>query len=97
MRAGRQRDLALHLRSRSCAATTSRTRAPPWLHIHVQKLSLLQDAQTVKTLVDAGLKLSARHQREYFNQPAPSGPDDELQPPVKNALDPTSKPASCAN
>jgi phage gp29-like protein len=65
-----------------------------WLHIHVQKLSLLQDAQTVKTLVDAGLKLSARHNREYFNQPAPSGPDDELQPPVKNALDPTSKPAA---
>jgi phage gp29-like protein len=66
---------------------------PPWLHIHVQKLSLLQDAQTVQTLASAGLKLSARHQREYFNQPAPSGPDDELQPPVKNASDPTSKPA----
>jgi phage gp29-like protein len=72
----------------------NRTRFPagiaPHLHVHVQKLSLLQDAQTVKTLGEAGLKLSARHQREYFNQPAPSGPDDELKPPEKNA-DPFAK------
>ncbi len=62
--------------------------APPFLHLHVQKLDLLQDAQTVKTLVEAGLKLSARHQREHFNQPAPSGADDELKPLVNNAEPP---------
>lgn len=59
--------------------------APPWLHLHVQKLDLLQDAKVVQTLVASGLSLSAAHQREHFNQPAPRGADDELKPPVTNA------------
>lgn len=58
--------------------------APPWMHLHVQKLDLLQDAKVVETLVRSGMKLSARHQREHFNQPAPSGADDELKPPETN-------------
>jgi len=62
--------------------------AAPWMHLHVQKLELLQDAQAVKTLVDAGMKLSQRHQREVFNQPEPLDDDDTLKPLVKNAPDP---------
>lgn len=58
--------------------------APPFLHLHVQKLDLLNDAKTVETLVRAGMKLSQRYQREHFNQPAPSDDDDELKPPEKN-------------
>lgn len=69
------------------------TAAPPFLHLHVQKLDLLQDAKTVETLVRSGMKLSMRHQREHFNQPPPSGPDDELKPPEKtNAAAPPSDP-----
>ncbi len=67
----------------------------PWMHLHVQKLELLQDAQAVKYLVDSGMKLSQRHQRELFNQPAPLDDDDELKPikpPVTNA-DSTKNPA----
>lgn len=64
--------------------------AAPWLHLHVQKLDLLQDAKVVQTLVQSGMKLSARHQREHFNQPAPIGADDELKPPVTNAAPPSS-------
>lgn len=54
--------------------------APPWLHIRVQKLSLLTDAQVAKTLQGLGLKLSEDQVRDKFEWREPSGPDDELQP-----------------
>jgi phage gp29-like protein len=57
--------------------------APPWLHLHVQKLSLLTDSQVVKNLAGIGLKLSIGQLREQFGYRAPSDAADELELPEK--------------
>lgn len=54
--------------------------APPFLHLHVQKLSLLVDSQVLVNLVDAGLPVSIGQVREKFEYRAPSGPDDTMIP-----------------
>lgn len=67
--------------------------APPWLHLHVQKLSLLTDSQVVKNLAGIGLKLSVGQLREQFGYRAPSGPDDELETPETTDGGTTKDPA----
>lgn len=67
--------------------------APPHLHLHVQKLSLLTDAQVLKTLVETGLKVSVAQVREKFEYRAPSGDDDELTPPETSNGGTTADPA----
>ena len=65
--------------------------AAPYLHLHVQKMSLLTDSQVLANLVKSGLKVSVSQTREHFGQRAPYGPDDELKPleiPDGNATDP---------
>lgn len=57
--------------------------AAPYLHLNVQKLSLLTDAQVLKTLVSCGLPISIGQVREKFEYRAPTGTDDELMPPEK--------------
>lgn len=59
--------------------------APPRLHLHVQKLSLLTDAQVLKTLVDTGLPVSISQVREKFEYRAPADDEDTLKPPVAPA------------
>jgi phage gp29-like protein len=55
--------------------------APPWLHLHVQKLSLLTDSQVVKNLVSVGLPMSIGQLREQFGYRAPKDDDDTLKQP----------------
>lgn len=62
----------------------------PRLHIEVEQDQLIA-AQTLKTLGEAGLKLSARRQRRKFNQPEPVDAGDEMKPPTKSANAPNSK------
>lgn len=85
LRVGRvfQRDLGLEYIKRNSIPDA----APPFLHIHVQKLSLLTDSQVLENLVNAGLKVSIAEVREKFEYGEPTGPDDELTPLVsKEAL-----------
>lgn len=56
--------------------------AAPWLHVHVQKLSLLTDSQVLTNLVEAGLPISISQLREKFEYRAPSSDDDTLKPVV---------------
>lgn len=56
----------------------------PRLRCHVQR-PLLQKAQTIKTLVEAGTKISQRFVQEEFEVRAPADADDEMVPPKANA------------
>lgn len=67
--------------------------APPFLHLHVQKLSLLVDSQVLTNLVGAGLPISIGQVREKFEYRAPSGPDDTLTPPAPKGA-PNNDPAN---
>lgn len=55
--------------------------APPWLHVRVQKLSLLTDAQVAKTVQAMGLTLSKAQMRDQFRYREPSDDDDTLEVP----------------
>jgi phage gp29-like protein len=56
--------------------------APPYLHLHVQKLSLLTDSQVVKNLVSVGMPISIAQLREKFEYRAPADEADTLMPPA---------------
>jgi phage gp29-like protein len=58
--------------------------SPPELKIHVQR-SLLQKAQTLKTLVESGVQVSNAYAQEEFEVRAPADEADTLKPPTNAA------------
>lgn len=61
--------------------------AAPFLHLHVQKLSLLTDSQVLKNLAGVGLPISISQLREKFEYRAPTGTDDLLVVPAPQGAD----------
>lgn len=70
--------------------------SPPFLHIHVQKLSLLADSQVLGNLVKAGLPISIQQVREAFAYRAPTNEADTLKPLVPTESD-NADPAGVAD
>jgi len=59
--------------------------AAPYLHLHVQKLSLLTDSEVLTNLVAVGLPISKSQVREKFEYRAPADDADTLKPPENKA------------
>ncbi len=73
-----QRDIGMEYLARNNLLDKA---SPPFLHLHVQKLSLLTDSQVLNNLVNAGLKISIQQVREKFEYREPSSDEDTLTPP----------------
>lgn len=54
--------------------------SPPFLHLHVQKLSLLTDSQVLGNLAQAGMPISIEQMQEKFELRTPRDDKDTLKP-----------------
>jgi phage gp29-like protein len=87
-----QRDLGLEFLRRN----NIKDAAPPFLNIHVSKLSLLADSQVLGNLAQAGIPISISQMQEKFELRAPLNDADTLKP-IAPKVASNADPASVAD